>query len=562
MWEKKLEKLNPKDNSLWKMTKILKKDYEPIPTLKIDDRETYTSEQKANILADQYEKVHNIDLINNTREQNEIIEITEKYMQNTKVEDFAKYYTNPTEIKNLIKKLPSQKAPGSDNIQNIVLKHLTNKAIVQLMYIINAIFRLSHFPIHWKKGCIIPILKSGKNSTDPSNYRPISLLPTISKLLEKIILKRFVDFEKRNNILIDEQFGFREGHSTVQQLVRIVNDISINFNLKKITVMLLLDIEKAFDRVWIDALLYKLIQYKFPAVLIKLINSYLKSRHFIVGVDNCYSTKRKINAGVPQGSVLGPKLFNVYLNDMPRFARTTTALFADDTAIYKESFTAIVAAKQIQIHMNQLQSFYEKWKIKLNETKTEVITFSKKFKDMKIFQPITVNKFKTIPTTNVKYLGVVLDTKLTYQMHIKQILKKAYAVQKKIYPLMTKNSLSTSNKILIYKMLLRPIITYAAPVWCNIAKTNLMHLQRFQNKQLRLILNADRYTRIIELHEKTKIETLDVYIKKLSENFYDKQLQNNNLTKNVTNLRRDKLSFALKHKLPYQFLSIFNKPKI
>ena len=127
---------------------------------------------------------------------------------------------------------------------------------------------------------------------------------------------------------------------------------------------------------------------------------------------------------------------------------------------------------------------------------------------------------------------------------------------------MTKNSLSTSNKILIYKMLLRPIITYAAPVWCNIAKTNLMHLQRFQNKQLRLILNADRYTRIIELHEKTKIETLDVYIKKLSENFYDKQLQNNNLTKNVTNLRRDKLSFALKHKLPYQFLSIFNKPKI
>ena len=424
MWEKKLEKLNPKDNSLWKMTKILKKDYEPIPTLKIDDRETYTSEQKANILADQYEKVHNIDLINNTREQNEIIEITEKYMQNTKVEDFAKYYTNPTEIKNLIKKLPSQKAPGSDNIQNIVLKHLTNKAIVQLMYIINAIFRLSHFPIHWKKGCIIPILKSGKNSTDPSNYRPISLLPTISKLLEKIILKRFVDFEKRNNILIDEQFGFREGHSTVQQLVRIVNDISINFNLKKITVMLLLDIEKAFDRVWIDALLYKLIQYKFPAVLIKLINSYLKSRHFIVGVDNCYSTKRKINAGVPQGSVLGPKLFNVYLNDMPRFARTTTALFADDTAIYKESFTAIVAAKQIQIHMNQLQSFYEKWKIKLNETKTEVITFSKKFKDIENISTYYSQQVQNHPDDECEIswsgLGYQINLSNAYQTNIEK----------------------------------------------------------------------------------------------------------------------------------------------
>lgn len=559
MWEKQLRKLNPRDNSLWKMTKIFKNDYQPIPTLIKDNNEAFLPESKANLLADQYEKVHNIDLTNNTTDQSKIIEAVENYMQSTIVKDYATFHTTPNEIKNIIKKLPAQKAPGLDGVQNIVLKNLTNKAVVQLMYIVNAMLKFSYFLSQWKTGSVIPILKPGKINTDPNSYRPISLLTTLSKLVEKIILKRFVDYENKNNILIDEQFGFRTKHSTTQQVTRITNDISINFNLNKVTVMLLLDIEKAFDRVWIDGLLFKLIKYNFPSTLIKLINSYLKNRHLKVNVNGCFSTKRKVNAGVPQGSVLGPKLFNIYLNDIPKFAKTKIALFADDTAIYKSSFNAIVAAKQIQIHVYLLEKFYAKWKIKLNEAKTEVIIFHKKYKDIKIFQPITVNSFKTVPTTIVKYLGITLDNNLTYQIHVKQVLRKAYSVQSKIYPLLAKSTMHISNKKLLYKMLIRPIITYAAPVWCNISKTNMLLLQRFQNKQLRLILSADRYIRINDLHSRTEIEFIDKYVKSLAENFYKTQINSSILTKNITKLRRYNLTFKLKHKLPHQFLPIFNQ---
>lgn len=120
---------------------------------------------------------------------------------------------------------------------------------MQIVYIINASLKLAYFTIHWKIGLIIPILKPGKKSNEPSSYRPISILSTLSKLTEKIILKRLNDYENKHNIMVDEKFGFRQKHHTVQQVTRIVNDISINFNYSKTTVMTLLDIEKAFDKV-------------------------------------------------------------------------------------------------------------------------------------------------------------------------------------------------------------------------------------------------------------------------------------------------------------------------
>lgn len=192
--------------------------------------------------------------------------------------------TSPKEIFNIIRTLPTRKAPGIDNIQNIILKNLPRKPLVQLTNIINATLKLLHFPSHWKTGNITPILKKGKNQIEPSSYRPISLLSTMSKIhiTERVILKRLNDFEEKENITVDHQFGSRKSHSTVQQVVRITNDISTNFNENAVTVMLLLDIEKAFDKVWIDGLIYKMIQYKYPHVLIKFINAYLKNRHFIV----------------------------------------------------------------------------------------------------------------------------------------------------------------------------------------------------------------------------------------------------------------------------------------
>ena len=288
--------------------------------------EAITPQDKANCLALQFEKIHNIDIINNTEEQQDVIDTVKKFIAESNTNDAHKYYTNPKEILTEIKKLPSRKAPGLDNIQNIILKNLPRKAIIKIMYIINASIKLAHFTSHWKSGLISPILKSGKKSNELGSYRPISLLCTLSKLVEKIILIRLNKFEQEHKIIIDEQFGFRQNHNTVQQVTRISNDISINFNYNKVTVMALLDIEKAFDKVWIDGVIYKMIQYGYPTTLIKFINYYLRNRHLIVKVEDAVSSKRRIGAGVPQGSVLGPKLFTIFVNDIPMFGKTKTAL--------------------------------------------------------------------------------------------------------------------------------------------------------------------------------------------------------------------------------------------
>ncbi|KAK2577593.1 hypothetical protein KPH14_012704, partial [Odynerus spinipes] len=561
-WSEQLSKLNPNDNSLWRMTKIFKSEYQTIPTLIKNGIEAITSTEKAHALATQYEQVHSIELKNNTKEQDDIITAVKHYMSNAESNDWHKYTTSPKELLSIIRTLPSKKAPGTDNIQNIIYKNISKKALVQLMYIVNATIKLSHFPSHWKTGNVVAIHKPGKISTDPSSYRPISLLPTMSKIAEKVILKRLDEFESKQKIIINQQFGFRQKHSTVQQIARIVNDVSVNFNKEKVTVMLLLDIEKAFDRVWIDGLIFKMLQYKYPITLVKLTYSYLYHRHFQVNVNGTKSTKHKIRAGVPQGSVLGPKLFNIFINDIPTFPKTEMALFADDTAVYAHSFSAVVAAKQIQLHINMLEKFYDKWKISLNASKTEVIVFTKKRNDRTIFQPIKVYGHPTQPNTAVKYLGMHLDSKLTYRTHINHIIRKVYAVQRKLYPLMVKNSaLTVKNKKLIYKMLLRPIMVYAAPIWCSAAPTNLKVLQIHQNKCLRLILSANRYTRIRDLHEVAEIPYVIDYIKELSQHFYEHHLQNNPLIKDLTRIRSYNVPFELKHRLPYQALDIFHTYK-
>lgn len=142
---------------------------------------------------------------------------------------------------------------------------------------------------------------------------------------------------------MNNQFGFKRKHNTTMQLCRIINDIQINYNKDKVTNMVLLDFEKAFDQLWIEALVYKLTKLKITPPLVLLIHSYLKKRNFRVRVNGSLSISKNINAGVPQGSVLSPAFFNIYISDLPKFSKVNTAQYADDTAVYAHSFYAQAA---------------------------------------------------------------------------------------------------------------------------------------------------------------------------------------------------------------------------
>lgn len=549
-WEKTLENVKPGDRTLWRITKAFRNNQVVIPTLTKDDRNFFTDKEKANLISETLEEIQMNRLTSNA--ENEVTDSIDRFFEGENGNDLK--LTNPTELKTIIRKLPNKKAAGRDGIDSKIIKNLSTKAVLQLMYIINAILRTSHFPELWKLAVIVPIPKPNKDCSNPINYRPISLLSSLSKITEKVILERINTFNTKNKIIIDEQFGFRGGHNTTMQVARIAHAITLNYNKSNVTSLALLDIEKAFDTVWIDGIIYKLIKYKFPHSLVKLLQNYLVGRKFTIKVNNSYSETRYPKAGVPQGSVLGPVIFSYFMNDIPKFKHTKLAIYADDTAIYSHSFNAQVATKQTQIHINLVCEFAEKWKIKLNNNKTEHIVFSRKFTNTKVYEPLRVEEMRIQQAQNsVKYLGIHLDKRMSFIHNTKNLINKAQNAIRVLYPLLNRNSkLSISTKRLLYTAIIRPILTYASPVWCSMSKTSMTKIQRIQNKCLRLVLNKEWYTTINELHELSGLERIETFIKRLSRNFYAKQIKNSELTKNIILDRNELNSLPMtKHKFIY-----------
>lgn len=210
-----------------------------------------------------------------------------------------------------------KKAPGHDLIPNVVYKHLTDKALAFLSTIFNRCLSAGYFPKFLKHAEILLFHKPGKPKSNCKSYRPISLLTALSKLLERVISTRLSTVLDENNVIPPYQFGFRQKYSTTQQLLRLTEIINKGFEAKKHTAILFLDIQQAFDKVWIEGLLYKLSQINIPTYLLDTLKSFLQDRTFNVRINGESSISKSINAGIPQGSILGPTLFSIYISDMP-----------------------------------------------------------------------------------------------------------------------------------------------------------------------------------------------------------------------------------------------------
>ncbi|GFY09381.1 RNA-directed DNA polymerase from mobile element jockey [Trichonephila clavipes] len=274
-----------------------------------------------------------------------------------------------------------------------------------------------------KHASVIPILKPGKPRGAADSYRPISLLPVLSKLAERLILSKLNDFLATNKILISQQHGFRPQLSTSHQLLRIVEYAKSGFKEKKCTGAVFLDIQKAFDRVWHTGLLYKLIKINAPPQLILIIKSFLSNRSFAVRVNDTHSSTKQIRAGAPQGALLSPTLFNIYVNDIPKTRQTTVCLYADDTAILTQSTNKNCITHFLHKHLAELEDWYRKWKISINPGKTEAVFFSLGNSTRKP-PPIHVQNHPVPWSRSVNYLGVTLDEHLSFKDHITKINNK------------------------------------------------------------------------------------------------------------------------------------------
>ena len=225
--------------------------------------------------------------------------------------------TNLDEVHEAISGLKVGKAPGPNGIQNRAMKHLSQRAVYFMVQIFNAIFLTRHFPSLWKNTRVTCILKPGTNPALPSSYRPISLLDTICKLFEKILISMISHEVRDGGLLRDEQFGFRPSYTTSLLLARLVERITRNFGDKRLTGAVFLNVAKAFDTLWIDGLLYKLTFINYLSYIVHNISSYLRDRSFEKSFQTATSSRRGMLPELAQGGLISAVVFRLYVNDKP-----------------------------------------------------------------------------------------------------------------------------------------------------------------------------------------------------------------------------------------------------
>lgn len=520
-WDAKLERLEEDDHSLWRMTKILRNKSTPMPPIHSVNGVVYTDNDKAEAFADTLE----LQCSPNFDEDLDLDHV-ERIESNVRRQLRLKRQRPPLrpasmrELDEALKRLKPRKAPGPDGVGNKALKNLPTRAKAHLLAIINAIIRLQHFPSRWKCADVIVLQKPGKAARFPQNYRPISLLPTMGKIAERVILTRLQEEVEELNLVPNEQFGFRPRHSTTQQVLRLVEHVTGNFNMHKSTGAIFLDVSKAFDKVWHEGLLAKLLDSNIHLDLTKLVASFLRSRSFRVKLGSTRSSERRMEAGVPQGSLLSPLLYSLFTMDMPKTDGTCLALYADDTAVCTSSKQPWLISQRLQTAADRLEEWFSKWRIGVNPEKSTAVFFTKRFQrpqdEIRMFD-------RRIPWGDeTKYLGVVLDRRLTWRSHTNHCSNKAKSALGSLQCLFHRRSkLSAETKVRLYKLIIRPMMTYASPCWGYAAMTHIRKLQVVQNRCLRQAIGAPWYVRNLQIHRDLGMEQIAEFIRDGAAKLFD-----------------------------------------
>lgn len=520
-WDKKLNNIGKGGKKLWKIAKEFKgKTDSDANKIKITGAQTICDADRANVLADIFEKAHKTTASFTHTNDSTVHQSITAFNAFSTMRCNVKS-TNVDEIYEIIKNLKPFKSPGPDKIQNILLKNLPLSSIVWITAVFNKCLELSYWPKSFKIAKVIPILKAGKSPSDPQNYRPISLLNSIGKLFEKIVYSRLIDFVEEKNLLPPVQFGFRRGHSTIHQAMRIKQFITRKKINKKSIGMILLDIEKAFDSIWHDGLIYKLIKMGLPTYLIRIINAFIRNRCFAVHVNNCASRYVQIPAGLAQGTCISPILYALYIADMPTIENIETALYADDTSLYTAAKCSNTIIRRLNSAFLVLQKYFKKWRIKLNESKTQGIITPFNRKRVRIPSIPLTNGQQTIELADsVKYLGITFDKMMLFKQHISNTINKTNKCFRALFPLLTpKSKLSTANKLLLFTAVLRPIMSYGSPIWSSAALIHKNKLNVMQNKILKTIFNLPRRTPTIFLNRITGVSSFDSFINQINTSF-------------------------------------------
>ena len=431
----------------------------------------------------------------------------------------------PDFVKLHFQKLPNGKATGLDTLSTRLLKTGVENFSTPLTHIFNLSLTSGKVPEEWKTARITPIFKEG-SKTDVNNYRPISVLPVTLKVLERAVHDQFYLFLTDHNLLTPNQSGFRKQHSTSTALLHIIDMMQRDIDGGKCCGVLFLDLKKAFDTVDHQILLKKMVSYGVEGNALQWFDSYLSNRQQRTLINDSLSEPKLVTCGVPQGSIIGPLLFILYINDLPdRILHCEIFLYADDTALYYAADNSHIIEDVLNTEMQNVSDWFMTNKLTLNSKKTKVMIFGTS-KRLKALPPLNIRcgNDQIEQVSVFKYLGILLDSTLSFSEHIDYVCKK---VNMRLSVLgRTRKYLSVKTSLMLYKSLVMPYFDYCDTLWDCCSCQLKQKLQILQNRALRIINKADRRTHISDLHNMSKILTLEQRRKYHTHVFMYKALNN------------------------------------
>lgn len=426
--------------------------------------------------------------------------------------------------KKVINNIKTKSSCGVDGLSSYVLKYIKDEISGPLTLIINQSLKYGVFPEKLKIAKVTPIYK-GNDSSHPQNYRPISILPTISKVFEKLMHQQINNYFTSHNLLNNKQYGFRDKHSTEFSAIELVDKILHQLDVGNAPLNIYLDLSKAFDTIDHVILLQKLQFYGFTECSIKLIHSYLNNRKQCVEINSIKSEFLTIVKGVPQGSILGPLLFLIYMNDFPKASsHFDFILYADDTTLFtslnkSDILSQSIANEKCMVINKELNSIND-WlclnKLLINVQKSKYTLFSKNCNQNSANLKLKIDENEILHVDTFSFLGITLDKRMSFKTHVMKVwskISKIIGILNKMKHIIPRYSLLT-----IYNSLIMPQFTYGILIWGH----QIYQLQKLQKRAIRIICNekynahTDRLFKelnLLKVQDLHKVNELKLYFK-------------------------------------------------